>query len=157
MLRSLKKRHLPQSRVESRPVARDVGRHGRDAVGPFRWRKHASSSVLRNRWVFPSEVEGLTADKSHVEIAEEAALASISSGVQTLADEAVSYLSEGFKGRAISTVTYSLVSSALERVGVAASAAIIHATDNGNEASALALLYFWSNAVDDEFQLSLVT
>ncbi|KAJ5841905.1 hypothetical protein N7534_011735 [Penicillium rubens] len=119
-----------------------------------------------------SEVEGLTADKSHVEIAEEAALASISSGVQTLADEAVRSVTTPADAAtptlssADDTNEYVTVLMALplkpsdkydiSKLRAVIKYAIIHATDNGNEASALALLYFWSNAVDDEFQLSLV-
>ncbi|OQE15211.1 hypothetical protein PENFLA_c033G09103 [Penicillium flavigenum] len=119
-----------------------------------------------------SEVEGLTADKSHVEIAEEAALASISSGVQTLADEAIRSvttpadaatptLSSADDTNKYVTVLMSLPLHPSDKYDVpklraVIKYAIIHATNNGNEASALALLYFWSNAVDDEFQLSLV-
>lgn len=119
-----------------------------------------------------SGVDSLTADKSHDSIAEEAALASISSGVETLANEAIRSvttpadaatptLSSADDTNEYITVLMSIPLRPSDKYDVAKlraiiKQAIIHASDKGNELSALALLYFWSNAVDDEFQLSLV-
>lgn len=119
-----------------------------------------------------SGVENLTADKSHVEAFESEAFASISSGVQSLADEAIRTITTPADAAtptlpsADDTNKYvtALMSLPLQpsdkydvpKLRNLIKHSIIHATENGNEPGAVALLYFWSNAVDDEFQLSLV-
>ncbi|EKV16064.1 hypothetical protein PDIG_11750 [Penicillium digitatum PHI26] len=119
-----------------------------------------------------SGVEYLAADKSHAETVESEAFGSISSGVQTLADEAIHAITTPADAptptlpSADDTNKYVAMLMSLPlrpsdkydvaKLRVVMKYAIIHATENGSEGSAVALLYFWSNAVDDEFQLSLV-
>ncbi|CAI7632876.1 unnamed protein product [Penicillium glandicola] len=119
-----------------------------------------------------SGVESLTADKGHVEIAEEVALASISTEVETLADEAIRTVTTPADAAtptlpsADDTNQYVTVLMSLPfrpsdkydilKLRTVVKYAIIHATEHGSDASALALLYFWSDAVDDEFKLSLI-
>ncbi|KAJ5956211.1 hypothetical protein N7501_010490 [Penicillium viridicatum] len=117
-------------------------------------------------------VEKLTADKSHVEAFESEAFASISSGSQSLADEAIRTITTPADAATPTlpsaddtneyvTALMSLPLHPSDKYDVAKlrdvmKHAILHATENGNEPGAVAILYFWSNAVDDEFQLSLV-
>lgn len=119
-----------------------------------------------------SGVENLTADKSHVESFESEAFASVSSGGQSLADEAIRTITTPADAATPTlpsaddtnkyvTALMSLPLHPSDKYDVAKlrnliKHSIIHATENGNEPGAVALLYFWSNAVDDEFQLSLV-
>ncbi|KAJ9480601.1 hypothetical protein VN97_g12950, partial [Penicillium thymicola] len=116
--------------------------------------------------------ENLTADKSHVEAFESEAFASISSGSQSLADEAIRTITTPADAATPTlpsaddtnkyvTALMSLPLHPSDKYDVAKlrnliKHSIIHATENGNEPGATALLYFWSNAVDDEFQLSLI-
>ncbi|KAF7521025.1 hypothetical protein PCG10_008595 [Penicillium crustosum] len=119
-----------------------------------------------------SGVEKLTADKSHVEAFEAEAFASISSGGQSLADEPIRTITTPADAAtptlpsADDTNKYvtALMSLPLQpsdkydvpKLRALIKHSIINATEKGNEPGAVALLYFWSNAVDDEFQLSLV-
>lgn len=119
-----------------------------------------------------SGAENLTADKSHVEAFESEAFASISSAGQSLADEAIRTITTPADAATPTlpsaddtnkyvTALMSLPLHPSDKYDVAKlrdvmKHAILHATENGNEPGAVAILYFWSNAVDDEFQLSLV-
>ncbi|KAJ5812963.1 hypothetical protein N7447_009986 [Penicillium robsamsonii] len=119
-----------------------------------------------------SGVENLTADNDHVEIAEEAALASISPAVESPADEAIRSTTSPAAAAtptlpsADDTNEYLTVLMALPfrpsdrydmpKLRGVIKFAIIDALQSGNEASAQSLLYFWSNAVDDEFRLALI-
>ncbi|OQE44288.1 hypothetical protein PENCOP_c002G08253 [Penicillium coprophilum] len=117
-------------------------------------------------------VENLTADNGHVEIAEEAALASSSSAVESPADQAIRAITTP---AAAATPTPPDADDTNEYITVLMSLpfrpsdkfdmpklrgvikfAIIDALRSNNDASALSLLYFWFNAVDDDFRLSLI-
>ncbi|KXG52702.1 Zinc finger, PHD-finger [Penicillium griseofulvum] len=122
-----------------------------------------------------SGVEYLMADNGHAEIAEEAALPSNSTAVESLADEAIH---SSTTPAAAATPTpqsaddddetneYLDVLKTLPfrpsekydmlKLRAVIKFAIVNSMNNGHPDSAQSLLYFWFNAVDDEFRLSLI-
>ncbi|KAJ5423393.1 Zinc finger PHD-finger [Penicillium cf. griseofulvum] len=112
-----------------------------------------------------SGIENLTADNGHAEIAEEAALPSNSTAVESLADEVI-HSTTTPAAAATPTPQYLDVLMALPfrpsdkydmpKLRAVIKFALINATKNGHDDSAQSLLYFWFNAVDDEFRLSLI-
>jgi hypothetical protein len=124
-------------------------------------------------------VENPAAGKHHVEeSAKEAAVASISKDIETPADAANRITpipdEEVLRVTAVEPVPFASAENNkyvsvlrsiplppsdkydLPRLRAVIKFAIAHALETGNERSALTLLYLWSNAVDDEFQLSLI-
>ncbi|KAJ5952776.1 Zinc finger PHD-finger [Penicillium vulpinum] len=135
------------------------------------------TSDPRNEATRPSPVNGvesLTADKDHFDVAEEASLASISREVETMANRAVrnsttpadAATPTSTSPGADDTNKYVTVLMSLpfhpsdkydvRKLRALIKQSIINATKDDKELVAVTLLYFWSNAVDDEFQLSLV-
>ena len=120
-----------------------------------------------------SGVESQTTDKGHVEIAEEAALASTSTGAETVADESIRSatttpadaatptLPSADNTNKYLTVLMSLPLRPSDKYDLVKlrgvmKYAIIRSIENDNEWCVAGLLYFWSIAMDDEFRLSLI-
>ncbi|KAJ5782490.1 Zinc finger PHD-finger [Penicillium paradoxum] len=129
-----------------------------------------------------SENENLPATKDHAEDIAQEAVATAISTVETPADEAIRSITPVDAATRTSTPPinetvpdiggskdtnkYLAVLKALPlptsekyniiRLRTVIKFAIIHAMESGNEKSALTLLYFWYNAMSDEFQLSLI-
>ncbi|KAJ5200586.1 Zinc finger PHD-finger [Penicillium cf. griseofulvum] len=107
-----------------------------------------------------SGIENLTADNGHAEIAEEAALPSNSTAVESLADEVIHSTTTPAAAATptpqVRTTTTPTNKYDMPKLRAVIKFALINATKNGHDDSAQSLLYFWFNAVDDEFRLSLI-
>ncbi|KAI3282926.1 hypothetical protein CBS147309_976 [Penicillium roqueforti] len=149
-------------------------------VAPPSERAHSVATVPTNvprdeaeRLSPVSGVESPPTDKGHVEIAEEAALASTSTGAETVADESIRSSTTTPADAATPTlpsadITHKYLAVLMSlplrpsdkydlvKLRGVMKFAIISSIENDNEWCVVGLLYFWSNAMDDEFKLSLI-
>lgn len=113
-----------------------------------------------------SGVENLTVEKGQVQyVAKEVTVASPTPDIETPADETTPTIASAAETNS-NTPDYLAVLKALPlptsekydvlRLRTVIKFAIMHALENGTPDSAVTLLYFWSNAVSDEFTLSLI-